>query len=153
MAEQRFTAELSDSGRGGGRWVEIPFDAGSEFGEARAPVYGTVNGVEFRARLSVYGGRTYLGLRKEIREAAGIDVGDPVDVTIDRDDAPREVEVPEALASALARDAAAKAVFEGLAFTHRKEYAVWIAEAKREETRARRVAKALEMLHSGVKHP
>ena len=153
MAEQRFTAELADSGRGGGRWVEIPFDAKSEFGEARAPVAGTVNGVAFRARLSIYGGRTYLGLRKEIREAAGVDVGDTVEVVIDRDDAPREVEVPEALESALARDAAAKAVFDGLAFTHRKEYAVWIAEAKREETRARRVTKALEMLHSGVKHP
>ena len=153
MAEQRFTAVLADSGRGGGRWIEIPFDAKAEFGEARAPVAGTVNGAEFRSRLSVYGGRTYLGLRREIRDAAGIDVGDQVEVVIDRDDAPREVEVPAALASALEKDPDAKAAFESLAFTHRKEYAVWIAEAKREETRERRVKKALEMLHSGVKHP
>jgi Bacteriocin-protection, YdeI or OmpD-Associated/Domain of unknown function (DUF1905) len=149
----RFTATLQDSGRGGGRWIEIPFDAKAEFGEARAPVAGTVNGAEFRARLSVYGGRTYLGLRKEIREAAAIDVGDQVEVTIARDDAPREVAVPDELARALAADPDAKEVFDGLAFTHRKEYAVWIAEAKREETRARRVEKALQMLHSGVKHP
>jgi hypothetical protein len=54
----RFTAELGESGRGGGRWIEIPFDARAEFGEARAPVAGTVNGVEFRGRLSVYGGKT-----------------------------------------------------------------------------------------------
>jgi bifunctional DNA-binding transcriptional regulator/antitoxin component of YhaV-PrlF toxin-antitoxin module len=153
VAEQRFTAELADSGRAGGRWIEIPFDARAEFGEARAPVAGTVNGESFRARLSVYGGRTYLGLRKEVREAAGIDVGDAVEVVIDRDDAPREVSVPDALAKALASDPEAKEAFDGLAFTHRKEYAVWIAEAKREETRARRVQKALEMLHSGVRHP
>jgi hypothetical protein len=69
----RFTAELG--GRGGGRWIKIPFDARAEFGEGRAPVAGTVNGVEFRGRLSVYGGKTYLGLRREVRDAAGIDAG------------------------------------------------------------------------------
>jgi hypothetical protein len=57
--------------------------------------------------------------------------------------------VPEALAAALAGDPAAKASFDGMAFTHRKEYARWIAEAKREETRDRRVAQALEMLREG----
>ena len=148
----RFTAELSESG-GGGRWIEIPFDAMAEFGEARAPVAGTVNGAPFRSRLSVYGGRTYLGLRKEIRHAAGIDVGDPVEVVIERDAAPREVEVPPALAAAFEANPEAKAVYDSLAFTHRKEYAVWIADAKRAETRARRVEKALLMLQEGVKHP
>jgi uncharacterized protein YdeI (YjbR/CyaY-like superfamily) len=59
---------------------------------------------------------------------------------------PREVEIPSALLAAFERDSAAKAAFDKLAFTHRKEYARWIAEAKKEETRERRVAKALEML-------
>jgi Bacteriocin-protection, YdeI or OmpD-Associated/Domain of unknown function (DUF1905) len=149
----RFTAELADSGRGGGRWIEIPFDPKAEFGEARAPVAGTVNGAPFRSRLSVYGGRTYLGLRKEIRDAAAIDVGDRVEVVIERDDAPREVEVPEALTTALASESAAQRVFDGLSFTHRKEYAQWIAEAKKEDTRARRVERAIAMLREGVKHP
>jgi bifunctional DNA-binding transcriptional regulator/antitoxin component of YhaV-PrlF toxin-antitoxin module len=149
----RFTAELSESGRGGGRWIEIPFDAKAKFGEARAPVAGTVNGVEFRSRLSVYGGRTYLGLRREIREAAGIDIGDAVEVAIERDDAPREVDVPPALTQALAGDAEANAAFDALSFTHRKEYARWIAEAKRDETRDRRAAKAVEMLRAGTKTP
>jgi uncharacterized protein YdeI (YjbR/CyaY-like superfamily) len=113
-----------------------------------------VNGTPFRGRLMVYGGVTYLGFRKEIRDAAGgIEQGDEVEVVIERDDAPREVEVPEALASALAEEPEARAVFESLAFTHRKEYANWIAEAKREETRARRVERALAMLREGVKHP
>ena len=65
------------------------------------------------------------------------------------DVAPREVGVPDALASALAGDPAAKATFEALAFTHRKEYARWVADAKRPETRERRVTKALEMLRDG----
>jgi ribosomal protein L11 len=138
----------------GDRGVVVPGDPKAEFGGARAPVAGTVNGSPFRGRLMVYGGVTYLGFRKEIRDAAGgIEEGDEVEVVIERDDAPREVEVPEALAAALAGDAEARRVFDGLAFTHRKEYAVWIAEAKRDETRVRRVEKALEMLRGGVKHP
>jgi len=143
----RFTAKLGERG------VVVPGDPKEEFGGARAPVTGTVNGTPFRGRLMVYGGVTYLGFRKEIRDAAGIAEGDEVDVDIERDDAPREVEVPEALASALARDPDAKSAFEALAFTHRKEYAQWIAEAKKDETRARRVARAVEMVRAGAKHP
>ena len=110
---------------------------------------GTLNGTPFRGRLSVYGGKTYLGLNKQVRDAAGIDVGDEVEVALGRDEAPREVEVPPALLAAFERDSAAKATFDKLAFTHRKEYARWIAEAKKDETRERRVAKALEMLKAG----
>jgi hypothetical protein len=144
----RFKAEMGERG------VVVPGDPKAEFGGARAPVAGTVNGTPFRGRLMVYGGVTYLGFRKEIRDAAGgIERGDTVEVEIERDDAPREVEVPEELAAVLAGDPALKSAFESLAFTHRKEYATWIAEAKRPETRARRVEKALDMLRNGVKHP
>lgn len=149
MPEQRFTAELHDSGRGGGRWLEVPFDPKEVFGESRPPVAGTLNGAPFRGRLSVYGGKAYLGLNREVRDAAGIDVGDSVDVVLDRDDAPREIEIPNELLVAFERDTAARAAFDKLAFTHRREYARWIAEAKKEETRERRVAKALEMLKAG----
>jgi hypothetical protein len=144
----RFKAEMGERG------VVVPGDPRAEFGSARAPVAGTINGTPFRGRLMVYGGVTYLGFRKEIRVAAGgIEKGDTVEVEIDRDDAPREVEVPDALATRLAGDAQARATFESLAFTHRKEYAQWVGEAKREETRARRAEKALDMLRNGVKHP
>ena len=73
-------------------------------------------------------------------------VGDEAEVTIELDQAPREAEVPEALAAALAADPQAAASFERMAFTHRREYARWIAEAKRAETRQRRVAQAVEMI-------
>jgi uncharacterized protein YdeI (YjbR/CyaY-like superfamily) len=131
----------------------VPFDAKAEYGSARAPVRCTINGVEYRSRLSVYDGTTYLGLRKDVREAARVSVGDDVQVTMELDDEPREVEVPPALAAALAGDAAARGAYERLSFTHRKEYAQWLAEAKRPETRERRVRKAIEMLNEGIKHP
>lgn len=153
MERLEFTGTLRESGGGGGRWIEVPFDAKAVFGQARPPVRGTVNGTPLRSRLAVYGGRTYLGLRAEIRRAAGIDVGDSVEVVLELDDAPREVEVPDALAAALEQDPAAADAFAALAFTHRREYAEWVASAKRDETRERRVAKALEMLRGGVAHP
>ena len=78
-----------------------------------------------------------------------MDAGDSVDVRLELDTAPREVDVPEALATALAADDKARATFEKLAYTHRKEFARWIEEAKRDETRERRVAKTVEMLRRG----
>ena len=79
----------------------------------------------------------------------GVQAGDEAAVTIELDEAPREVEVPVDLAAALAADPQAAASFEQMAFTHRKEYARWIAEAKRDETRQRRVAQAVEMIKAG----
>ena len=153
MSRQAFSAPLGESGRGGGRWVEVPFDAREVFGEARPAVRGTVNGTPIRSRLSVYGGVTYLGLRREIREAAGIEVGDPVDVVLERDDEPRDVQVPAELELALACHEAVRAVYDALAFTHRREYAEWVGEAKRPDTRARRAERAIEMLRDGIRHP
>ncbi len=133
--------------------VELPFDAKERFGKARAPVRGTVNGAEFRTTVAVYGGVHLIGFNKEVRERAGIAIGDEVEVTLEHDDEPRTVDIPPALAAGLEEDGEAKAAFEGLSYTHRREYAEWIAEAKREETRERRVAKAVEMLRDGVRSP
>jgi uncharacterized protein YdeI (YjbR/CyaY-like superfamily) len=72
---------------------------------------------------------------------------------MERDDQPREVEVPPDLAAALAEDDHAREAYEGMAYTHRKEYARWIEGAKKDETRERRVRKALDMLREGVTHP
>ena len=94
-----------------------------------------------------------LGLTNAFRAEAGLAEGDEVEVVIDRDDAPREVEIPPALQAALDGDVSAREAFDALSFTHRREYATWIAEAKREETRDRRAAKAIEMLRGGVKTP
>jgi len=118
-------------------------------GARRFPVRATVNGYGWRTTVAPMRGETLLGLNRGVRESAGVQAGDTVEVAIELDTAPREVDVPEPLACALAGDANAKAAFEALAFTHRKEYARWVGDAKRQETRERRVTQALEMLREG----
>ena len=118
-------------------------------GAKRFPVVATVNSYTWRTSVARMGGEFLLGLNKEVRQGAGVEAGDEVEVAVELDTAPREVEVPEALAAALAADPQAKASFEGMAFTHRKEYARWVAEAKQQETRQRRVQQAMEMIRAG----
>jgi hypothetical protein len=151
MNAERFSAVLR-KGDGGGHLVEVPLDVREVFGEARPPVRGTVNGTPFRTTVAVYGGKSYLGFNRELRDAAGIGDGDEIAIELERDDAPREVEVPPVFAEALAAGGV-RDEFDSLSFTHRREYVRWIEEAKREETRERRLAKAVEMLRDGVRPP
>jgi hypothetical protein len=119
-------------------------------GAKRFPVVATIDGRPFRLSVARMGGEFLVGLRRDVREQAGVEAGDVVDLRLELDTAPREVEVPPALAVALAADPEAKARFDGLAFTHRKEFARWVEEAKREDTRRRRVAQAVEMIRAGA---
>jgi uncharacterized protein YdeI (YjbR/CyaY-like superfamily) len=112
-------------------------------------VVATVNGYTWRTSVARMGGEFLVGLNREARDGAGVQAGDEAEVTIELDQAPREVEVPEALAAALTADPQASAAFERMAFTHRKEYARWIAEAKQAETRQRRVTQAVQMIRAG----
>jgi hypothetical protein len=133
--------------------VELPFDVKAAFGSARPKVRATVSGVTLRTTVAVYEGRSYVGFRKEIQDAAGIRIGDRIRVRIEPDLEVRHVDVPEDLARSLARNPAAKKAFDGLSFTNRKEYAEWVAGAKRPETRQRRLEKSIEMLRTGIPHP
>jgi hypothetical protein len=118
-------------------------------GAQRFPVVATVNGYGWRTSVARMRGEFLLGLNRAVRREAGVETGDTVDVELELDTAPREVELPEALSNALAQDSEARAAFDRLSYTHRKEYARWIDEAKRDETRERRVIQALEMLRQG----
>lgn len=118
-------------------------------GGKRAPVRVSIGDRTARLRLAVMGGEYVIGLSKAARAQLSVDIGDEVTVVVGLDEQPREVEIPPALGEALAADPVAAAAFERLAYTHRKEYATWIAEAKRAETRERRVAQALVMLREG----
>jgi hypothetical protein len=109
----------------------------------------TVNDQSFLGRIGRMGGENLLGFNKQTRSDLNVAAGDTVDVAIVLDSAPRQVDVPPALAAALKSDPQAQAAFDRLAPSHRKEFARWIAEAKREETRQRRVAEALVMLPAG----
>src|SRR5690349_3863145 len=139
---ERFTATVEE------RWIVVPLDAKALWGEARPRVVTRINGHEYRQRLSVYGGETVLGLTNAFRTQAELQPGDTVEVEIERDDAPREVDVPPELQKELDADDVARAAFEQVSFTHRREYAEWIAEAKRADTRERRIAQTLEKLRA-----
>jgi hypothetical protein len=118
-------------------------------GAKRFPVVAVVNGYTWRTSVARMHGEFMVGLNREVREGAGVAAGDAVTLELTLDTEPRTVEVPPALAQALDSDPEAKATFEGMAFTHRKEFARWIEEAKREDTRERRVTQALDMIRTG----
>jgi hypothetical protein len=118
-------------------------------GRKAFPVRVSVNGVTLPLRLARMGGVNMIGLARAAREQAGVSIGSTYQVEIVADTAVREVEVPEDLAAALAHDAEARAAFEALAATHRKEFVRWVTEAKRDATRAERVARTIGMLHAG----
>jgi len=133
--------------------VVLPADVAAAMGgRARIPVAGTINGVAFRGSTMPMGdGRHCVGFRKEIRaQAGGIEVGDPVAVEIGRDDAPRAVAVPADLAAALAAERGVRAAFDAMSFTHRREWAEAVEGAKRPETRARRIAQAVDAARARI---
>jgi hypothetical protein len=128
--------------------VELPFDVRKEFGKARPPVKVTINGHTYRSTVSVYGGKYFIPVRKSNQEAAAAKPGEICKVTIASDTEVREVDPPPDLKAALRRNPAAKGRWEKLSFTHKKEHAQALLEAKKPETRARRLQKTLEILVS-----
>ncbi len=131
-----------------GFFFEVPFDVKAVHGRARPPIWVTLNGHRYRSTVSVYGGKSYVPVRRSNREAAGVRAGDPIDVVIEADDAPRTVEAPADLRAALAKRRGARAAWDALSLSHRREHVTAIEEAKRPETRARRIEKALAMLEA-----
>ena len=153
MPGQAFIAVV-ESGDGRGAALRLPFDAKAVFGRARSPVWVSIQGGEpFGTTIAIYGGVGWIGLRKAQLAELGVEVGDAVAVTVEPDDSPREVDIPAELAATLHSSHDAELAYQALSFTHRKEYARWVAEAKRPETRKARAAKAIEMLNDGVRTP
>jgi Bacteriocin-protection, YdeI or OmpD-Associated/Domain of unknown function (DUF1905) len=149
MGSITFNATLVKRGPGVGVLLDDQQVAAVGEGAKRFPVAATVNGHTWRTTVVRMRGESIFGLSKEVRADADVEAGDTVEVKLGLDQAERVVEVPPALADALAGDAEASGAFHRLAYTHRKEYARWIEEAKREDTRERRVGKAVEMLRTG----
>lgn len=129
---------------------EIPEDVVTALGAGRRPaVRVTVNGHTYRSTVAVMGGAHMLPLSAENRAAAGVAAGDEVRVEVSLDTEPREITVPDDLATALAADRAAKEFFDGLSYSNKRGFVQQIEGAKAEDTRARRVAKAIATLHAG----
>ena len=127
--------------------LPVPEDVVAALGSSRKPaVRVTVGGHTYRTTVATMDGRFMVPLSAEHRTAAGVAAGDEVDVDIELDDAPRTVEVPADLAAALDADPKVRQRFDRLAFSHRKEHVRAVAEAKKPETRARRIAKCIDAL-------
>jgi Bacteriocin-protection, YdeI or OmpD-Associated/Domain of unknown function (DUF1905) len=148
MVGRTFTVELERVQKTA-TMFRVPFDLRAEFGRARPPVKVTIRGHTWRTTPGVYGGVGYVGVNRAVKAATGVDAGDRVRVTMELDTQPRTVTVPPDLRSALSADAAANASFAKLSFTHQREYVEWVEEAKRAETRARRIAATVERVREG----
>ncbi|MGO9648748.1 MAG: YdeI/OmpD-associated family protein [Terriglobales bacterium] len=132
--------------------LSAPFDVKEVFGTiARVPVRGTINGFPFRSSLMPMGGCHYMAVNRTMREGAGCKAGDTVSVVMGRDSAPRIVTVPTVLKKALAKSKTAQANWKKYSFSNQKEMALAITGAKQEETRARRLARIMDIVKAGKK--
>src|SRR5262245_3422508 len=128
--------------------VYLPFDVFEVFGtRARLAVKGAVNGFPFRSSIfPMGGGKFYMVVNREMREGAKVKAGDTVEFAMEKDEEPRSIATPPDLLKALNARKSVKAIWDKLSYSHRKEYIGAIEEAKKPETRARRIAKAVEMI-------
>jgi hypothetical protein len=146
---KKFRARMEDPG-GGGAFVTIPFDVEKEFGRKRVPINATIDGEPYRGTLVRMGSECHMLLiLKSIREKIGKSIGDEVDVTIAEDTAPRIVELAGDVRAALDKSRKARAFYDGLSYTHQREYAQWVDSAKRPDTRTRRIEQMVQMLIEG----
>jgi Bacteriocin-protection, YdeI or OmpD-Associated/Domain of unknown function (DUF1905) len=151
QAKAKFQAELLLAGKTA-TGIEIPPEVVESLGAGKKPpVAVTINGHTYRSTVASRSGRFLVGVSAENRAAADVAAGDKIEVELELDDKPREVRVPDDLAAALDRDAKAKSFFEELTYSQKKWYVLPIEEAKKQETRERRLDKALQMLREGRK--
>ena len=140
----RFRATIEQSGKTA-TGIGVPDDVVEALGGGKRPTVAvTIDGFRFTLTLGSMGGRVMIPLSAERRKAAGVAAGDEVDVDIELDASPPVIEVPDDLAAALDAAPGARAAFDALAPSRRKEWARSVAEAKQPETRERRIAKAVE---------
>jgi hypothetical protein len=148
LGAKRFTVELERVQKTA-TMFRVPFDLEEAFGRARPPLEVTIRGHTWRTTPGVYDGVGHIVVNRAVKAATGVDAGDRVRVTMKLDTKPRTVRVPADLRVALAEDPGVQAAFAKLSFTHRREYVEWVQEAKRPETRARRIARTVDGARGG----
>jgi len=142
---QTFKVLLEKDDKSEATGITIPFDVEKVFGAKRVPVKVWVGGAEYRSTIVRMNGKFMMVVPKIFREAASVKGGEMITVTMEKDTEPRVVAVPEDFADALEK-AGLQNVFSKMSYTHQKEYVNAVTEAKREETRVRRIEKAVEHL-------
>ena len=127
--------------------IEVPPEVIEQFGAGnRPPVVVTIGSYSYRSTVGVMGGRSLIPVSADNRRQAGIAAGDDIDIELELDTMPRQVELPADLAEALSKDDAARQFFEGLSASQKKWHVQSVEIAKTPETRHRRVGKSMEML-------
>jgi hypothetical protein len=149
VAAKRFTVELQRVQKTG-TMFHVPFDLEEAFGRARPPVKVTIRGHTWRTTPGVYDGVGYIVVNRDVKAATGVDAPERVGVSMELDTEPRTVRVPADLRDALGADETARKAFGKLSYSHRREYVDWVEEAKRRETRARRIAATVERVREGL---
>ena len=147
----RFKAVLQPDPTGTGTFVAVPREVNAELGlRGRPKINSVIAGHPYRGSLMPLGDGTFcLGVLKSIQESAGVKRGDTITVELEVDTAPRTVDPPADLAKLLARDKKAAAAWDRLSYTDKKEMTRGLEEAKKPETRDRRLATALSVLRQG----
>ncbi len=149
-ATPRFSAVLHERNvPGSTTFVTVPPEVMASFApRRRVAVVATIAGHTWRTTITPYGTECHVAVNAAVRAATGTACGDPVEVELRRDDAPREVMLPDDLAAALAA-AGVRAAFAKFAYSHQLEYVRWVEAAKRPQTRADRIAKTAEAARHG----
>jgi hypothetical protein len=124
-------------------FIPVPFDPAPVFGRVRAPVKVTLNGYTYRSTIAAMGGTVCIPLRKSNREAAGLEGGETLDVRLDLDDEKREIAPPADLVKALRAAPPAWDRWNELSYSHQREHVEALEQAKKPETRARRLEAAV----------
>ncbi len=143
----RFRATIEGTGKTAAG-IRVPAEVVVALGPSRKPaVRATINGFTYRTSVASMGGVFMLGIPPEFRVGAGVAPGDEVKVDLELDTQPREVSVPADFALALSHDAAAQRTFDALSYSNKRRLVIPIEDAKAAETRERRIAKTVAMLH------
>jgi hypothetical protein len=133
-------------------YIPVPFDPKPLFGKVRAPITVTLNGFTYRSTISAMGGPLCIPLRKSNREAAGLVGGETIEVRVALDTEKREVDPPADLVKAL-KASKAWLPWQELSFSHQREHVEYIAQAKKPETRSRRLERIVAMVLDTPKRP
>lgn len=145
----KFRATIQQEGKTA-TGIRVPDDAVAGLGAGkRPPVRVTISGYEYRSTVASMGGVFMLPVSAEVRKNAGVAAGDEVEIELELDAEPREVTLPSEFSEALDADADARRFFDGLAYSHKRRFVLWIKDAKTAETQQRRIDKALGMLRDG----
>jgi antitoxin component of MazEF toxin-antitoxin module len=145
----RFRTTIVQSGKNT-TGIEVPEEVMAALGAGRRPaVTVTVNGYRYRSTVASMGGVAMVSLSAEHRAGAGVAGGDEVEVDLELDTAPREVEVPADLAAALDAEPAARSTFDGLSYSNKSWHVLQVTGAKTDETRQRRIARSVDLLRQG----